>query len=70
MCGLSTTQMLVSVNGQTAVIDMASGQHLSYSAPSTASSGSTAGQCPEMLPGGIGIDTRADRLMVTQTLNP
>jgi hypothetical protein len=70
VCGLSTTQMLVSVNGQTAVIDLASGQQLSYSAPRTAEDGSTAGQCPQMLSGGIGISDSASRLVITQMLTP
>lgn len=67
VCGLSTTQMLVSANGQLAVIDLASGEQLSYTAPSSSSSTS----CPVILRGGIaaGSGTSAG-MVVTQVLAP
>jgi hypothetical protein len=56
--------MLVRANGQLAVIDLASGKQVSYTASSTAGSGSTS--CPQVLPGGIAVYAGT----VTQVLTP
>lgn len=61
VCGITSTQMLVSANNQLAVIDLDSGEQLSYEADS-------GGGCPVVLPGGIRVDTSGGT--VTQVLTP
>lgn len=69
VCGITDNQMLLSVNDQLAVIDIQTGKQLSYSEPDDA-------ECPEVLPGGIGVSTGTDdptqphSIRVTQLLEP
>jgi hypothetical protein len=64
ICGLSTKQMLVQANGQTAVLDLATGKQVSFSGPSAAAGYSSS--CPQVLPGGIAVQNQT----VVQVLEP
>jgi len=64
ICGISTKQMLVQANGQTAVLDLATGKQVSFSGPSAGAGYSSS--CPQVLPGGIAVQNQA----VVQVLEP
>lgn len=67
ICGVTESQLLFSVNGQLATIDLATGEQLSYE---------EVPDCPTVLPGGIGLSTEggeigeATGLTVLQILEP
>jgi hypothetical protein len=63
-CGISTSQLMVSANSQVAVIDLATGQQLSYSGPNGSSS------CPKVLRGGRAVLSTTTGSAVTQVLAP
>jgi hypothetical protein len=67
VCGLSTSQMLVQANDQTAVIDLATGKQLSFTPTSSSSYGSS---CPVVLRGGIAASNANGGYVVTQVLAP
>jgi hypothetical protein len=70
VCGISSTQLMISVNNQTAIIDLKTGKQVSFSQES----------CPTILPGGISASgeggsnedgsTESNVLKVTQVLTP
>lgn len=70
VCGISNTQLMISVNNQTAIIDLKTGKQISFSQ----------GSCPAILPGGIsvsgegssneGAPAESHALKVTQVLTP
>ena len=68
VCGLSTTQMIVQVNSQTAVIDLPTGKQLSYSGAAGNNYG--AGSCPALLPGGIAAIDGSAGVAITQVIDP
>lgn len=69
ICGITSSQLLLSINGQLAVIDTRTGKQLSYSEPEDAT-------CPVVLPGGIGVmsgsedPTQEHGITITQVLDP
>lgn len=75
VCGITSRQMLLSVNDQLAVIDLASGKQVSHGPIPTAGVQDSVTHCTVMLAGGIGVTTisRADTgvtLTMTQVLTP
>jgi hypothetical protein len=70
VCGITNTQMMITVNNQTAIIDLKTGKQVSFSQES----------CPTILPGGISVSgegssnegspAESHALKVTQVLTP
>jgi hypothetical protein len=65
LCGLTASQLLLAVNDQLAVLDMATGKQLAYSDAKGQGSG-----CPTVLAGGIAVSSSSEGLDVTQMLRP
>jgi hypothetical protein len=64
LCAVTSTEMLLLVNGELAVINIQNGNQLSYS------SSSNGDYCPNVLPGGLEVETGSGDIIVTQTLQP
>jgi outer membrane protein assembly factor BamB len=67
VCGVTESQLLLSVNGQRATIDLATGEQVSYEEEA---------ECPSVLPGGIGLSSEGGEILegteltVLQLLEP
>jgi outer membrane protein assembly factor BamB len=70
VCGLTAEQLLLSVNDQLAVIDVQTGQQLSYSGGQGDDSAEQGGECPDLRPGGIAVSQDAGGITITQQLEP
>jgi hypothetical protein len=67
VCAVTSTEILYAVNGQLAVLSVKTGKQISYG-PGQTSGGD--GQCPAVLPTGVGAQTSAGTVTLTQMVTP
>jgi hypothetical protein len=63
VCGLTTTHMMLAINGQQAIVDLRTGKQISFQT-------GTGDNCPTLLPNGLKVTTSTDQVTVTQALTP